>query len=161
MDSYSRRQATKDVGGFSLGTIVISFVVLLVMVIVGAMWIFGFGLFQRSTADFRGETAEREQVFADANYRIASYDKFFDICASVQSKEDQISNLEMELDLTTPSASREERIYSSITALRNSRAELIRGYNADASKTDTRANFLASNLPFNLNTNTEETTCAA
>ena len=39
--------------------------------------VYGFGFLQRSTADYRGGTGERERVLADPNYRIAAYDDFY------------------------------------------------------------------------------------
>lgn len=145
---------------FSLGVIVSSFIALVLVVVIGAMWIFGFGFFQRSTAGFRGETEQIERVQADPNYRIQAYDSFFNRCAAVQNKEATIKALKAELE-TNPPQSRVTQINATITALTAARAADINQYNADASKTDTRANFQASNLPYRLNENVESTSCAA
>lgn len=133
-------------------------VILLILIV--AMWIFGWGLFQRGTADFRGKTEQIEKTKANADYRIASYDHFFNLCASVQSKEATIKALEKELERKpAPSQSRTEQIYASITANEAIRAETINQYNVDAEKTATVGQFRASNLPYELNVNTEETRC--
>ena len=158
--TYRNRDVAREGARGGGAAIILGAVALVVIIALSIMAIFGIGLFQRSTADFRGETGQIERIQADPDYRIASYDAFFDKCAAVQSKEAQIKNLERELEDTDPSTARTERLQSSITALRNSRAELITEYNADASKEDTRANFLASSLPYQLDTNNEETPCA-
>lgn len=131
--------------------------VMILSMIIASMSIFGWGWFQRETADFRGQTAQQEQVFADPDYRIASYDSFYDKCATVMSREAQIENLEEEL-ASGPSPDRERIIRTTLTALNNARDEAIQEYNADARKTDTRANFRASDLPHQLDPN-EETSC--
>lgn len=144
--------------------IVSAVVVAAVVIAFLAIHVFGFGWFSRLTADFRGETAVIERVHANPNYRIANYDHFYDLCAAIQADEDRIANLEQEL------ASRLDRddisfrvsqIESSLTAIRNSRSAKIRQYNADAHKTETRANFLASDLPFELDQARSTTLCTA
>lgn len=132
--------------------------VLLVALIFGS--IYGVGWVKQITADFRGETEQKEQTIADGSYRIVAYEHFFDLCAAVQTAEDSIASLEAELD-TEPPQGRVTQINASITALRNSRADLINQYNADAAKEDTRAAFHSSDLPYQLDNDTEETTCAA
>jgi hypothetical protein len=121
------------------------------------MWAFGFGLFSAGTAEVRGETGVRERTVADGNYRIAAYDRFFDLCAAVQAKEDAITALEaQQADATGTSKA---RITDNLLALTTSRASLIRKYNADAAKEGTRGQFRASSLPYTLDPN-RETTCA-
>lgn len=132
--------------------------VALVALILGS--IYGVGWIKQITADFRGETEQKEQTIADGSYRIAAYEHFFDLCAAVQTKEASIAALESELT-SDPSQSRTEQINASITALVASRADLINQYNADATKEDTRANFHSSDLPYRLDTETESTQCAA
>ncbi len=39
--------------------------VLVLAIVIGSMWIFGWGLFQRSTANFRGETEQIEKTKAN------------------------------------------------------------------------------------------------
>ena len=119
---------------------------------------FGFGSLQRWTADFRGETKQIEQTEANENYRISAYDQFYDRCASVQSIESKIKNLEDEL-AETDEKQRQSILKTSITASKNKRAEMMQKYNADARKEDTRGKFKASDLPYELNENEEETVC--
>lgn len=132
--------------------------VLIVMLLVGSMYVFGWGFFKRATADFRGETAQTEQVYADPNFRISAYERFYDLCASIQSKEDNLENLNDEL-AASPTADREAQLRATITAVKNARNESIRKYNADARKEDTRGAFLASDLPYQIDPEEEKTTC--
>lgn len=134
--------------------------VLIVTILVASMWIFGWGFFQRSTANFRGETEQIEKTRANGDYRIAAYDHFFNLCASVQSKETTIKALEKELHRKPgPSEARTEQIYGAITANEAIRAETINQYNVDAEKAATIGQFKASNLPYELNVNAKETSC--
>jgi len=142
------------------GKTIAAFLAFVVVVgVVMCVGVFGFGWFARSTADFRGRTAQIERVQGNGNYRIAAYDHFFDLCAQVQTTEASITNLRTER--TSAGDVRAAQIDANITALSNARAGLINQYNADASKTDTQAHFLASDLPYRLDINAKETTCAA
>lgn len=143
--------------GKAIGAIATGIVAALLIV---SMWVFSWGFFSRATADFRGETEQIEKTRADGDYRIGAYERFFDLCAAVQSKEAAIASLQQELE-TNPPAGRVTQVNATITAVRNSRAELINEYNADAAKTDTRAAFHASDLPHELDHDLEKTTCAA
>lgn len=146
-----------SVAGRSALSIIVGLVVVGVVMCVG---VFGFGWFQRATADFRGGTGQIEQVRADPNYRIAAYDHFFDLCAQIQTTEAGITAQEQELG-TDPPQARKVQINANLTAARKSRAGLINQYNADAAKADTQAHFLASGLPYKLDVDAKETTCEA
>lgn len=124
--------------------------------IVGGLLIYGIWTL---TADVRGKAAVHNRIHGDATYRIAQYDHFFDLCAGVQNREAAIRNAQEETK--TASQPRKEQLAAVITANRNERAELINQYNADASAAGTRGNFLASNLPYHLDLNSEETQCTA
>ena len=112
-----------------------------------SMWIFGFGAFQRGTANFRGETAQREKILANANYRIAAYDHFFDLCSSIQALE---SKSHIYAD--------DPNTYAAIRAVR---ANLVAQYNGDATKNDTEAHFHDSDLPYKIDLEGDNTQCAA
>lgn len=120
--------------------------------------VIGFWVFRVATADIKGEGDQKIATEGNAAYRIAAYDHFYNLCASVQSKEDQVANLLME-EPTTPD--RKAQIVAAVTALRNIRASLVRQYNADARKADTQANFRASDLPFQIDPTQESTSCTA
>lgn len=137
--------------------LVVGVFLLIAVLLVGT---FAFGWFSRETAEFRGSTAQTEQVQADPNFRIASYERFFNLCAAVQAKEAGIKEQEALLESASTPA-RREQLQTNLAALRTTRVQDIARYNADAAKTDTRGNFLASNLPYNLDPNAEATTCAS
>lgn len=120
--------------------------------------VYGGGFLQRMTADFRGETSQIEQTQADADYRISAYDQFYDKCSGVQSLESKIENLTEELE-AAEDEKRKSVLNTSITASKNKRAEMINDYNADARKEATRGQFRASDLPYELSEEEEETVC--
>lgn len=113
--------------------------------------VYGVGNLQRLTADFRGETGQIEKTKANSNYRIASYEKFYNKCASVESLESKINNMQDELETVEEDTQRKTILNSSITASKNKRAELIASYNADARKEATQGQFRDSDLPYKLN----------
>ena len=137
-------------------TITVFSVVIAVAIILAA--VYGGGLMQRMTADFRGETGQIEQTQADADYRISAYDQFYDKCAGIQTLESKITNLSDELE-ETEDEQRKSVLNTSITASKNKRAELINDYNADARKEATRGQFKASDLPYEIDINEEGTAC--
>ena len=137
-------------------TIAVFAVVIAVALFLAA--VYGGGLMQRLTADFRGETGQIEQTQADADYRISAYDQFYDKSAGIQTLESKITNLSDELE-ETEDEQRKSVLNTSITASKNKRAELINEYNADARKEATRGQFKASDLPYEVDINEEETTC--
>lgn len=140
--------------------IFVVFSVIVAAALIFIVSVYGFGFLQRETADFRGETGQIEDTKANSYYRIASHDHFYDSCASVQSIEGKIVNMQEEL-AETDEGQRETVLKTSITAAKNKRAELISSYNADARKEATQGQFRASDLPYELNENEEETICEA
>lgn len=122
--------------------------------------VYGFGFLQRETADFRGETGQIEKTQVNSAYRIASYEHFYDLCASVQSIEGKISNMRDEL-AETEEGQRKTVLNTSITASMNKRVQLIASYNADARKEATQGQFRASDLPYNIDVDEEKTVCEA
>lgn len=135
--------------------------VLVVTLTIAAMAIFGVGWFQRSTADFRGETAALEDILADPNRRISAYEHFFDLCASVQGHEVTIRALEVELEDPATTDKRAEQIRGAVTANQAARDSKILEYNVDASRDYTIGQFRDADLPHKLDINEEETTCTA
>ena len=136
--------------GFRWGLYVIALTIL-GLILTGTMWVFGFGLFQRETANFRGETAQRERTLADPDYRMANYDHFYDLCYLVRALDTKIATME-ESDLPKDQKS------TNLLALRNQRTQLVNEYNADSRKTETKAQLKASDLPESLDED-GETTC--
>lgn len=147
--------------GLSVKALVAAAIVLALLLAFAAMWMLGWGFFKRETADYRGETDMIEQISADADYRISQYEWFFDQCAAIQTKEAELAAAHTELETTTPSDYRRQQLNANISAITAARAELINAYNAEASKTDTAANFQASDLPHKIDIESETTTCTA
>lgn len=141
----------RDVAKWSGATIAGAALALVVVVAVGAMWVFGFGFFQRSTAEFRGRTGQIERTRADANYRIANYDWFFTQCGAVRAQEARMRIFAAD----TTSEGR-----TNLRAVEANRASLIEEYNARATQEDTAGHFRSSHLPYQLSTDDEETRCA-
>lgn len=134
-------------------------VVGIVVITVGAIYLVG--TLKKETADFRGGVDATESVHASGAYRIAAYDQFFNLCASIQAQEAQISVMTDELGSPLTPVDRQQILRASLTGLQGARNANIAQYNADASKADTRGNFLASNLPYQINRMVPQTTCAA
>lgn len=116
----------------------------------------GFYAARYVSADARGQVNAREQI-QGGSARIAAYNSFFDLCASVQGDEGRIGALRLEAKTASPE--RIDQINATVTAITGSRASKIARYNADARKDYTVGQFRDSGLPFSLNVNREETSC--
>lgn len=132
------------------------FWILMILAAIVVITLLGLG-WRYILADPRGKVQAQEQIKSGPS-RIAAYNHFFDLCASVQSDEASITSLKEELT-TKPPESRVTQINASLTALRSARAEKINQYNADARKDYTIGQFRASGLPFRLDLTQEATTC--
>lgn len=133
-------------------------IVFLAFVYVAGVFVWGGASW--STAPFRGEAEARNSTVGSGEFRISTYEEFFDLCAAVETKEDEIGALEDERDNTKPSEYRTEQINTSLTALRATRSELVNDYNAK-SRQEHRKAFKDAGLPAELSTDVKETTCAA
>lgn len=137
-----RKGAVKEgakVFGLSVGAFIAT---ILVVLLAGTAVMFATGTVQRWTANWRGETAQIEKVKADPNYRIANYERFYDRAAAIEALE--VKACAMKVNTSLPEDQRE----TNVLALENQRITLVTQYNADARKNDTRANYLASDLPY-------------
>lgn len=144
------REVARESGRWGLWALIAGGTAIVVMVIL-TLIAGGFGWV---TADFRGAKDAREQTIADGSYRIAAYEKFYDLCGDIKAIEQQIVNQEA-MSAGLP----KDQVAVNKLALNNQRASLIQEYNADARKADTKANFLASDLPYSIDPNQETTTC--
>jgi hypothetical protein len=100
-----------------------------------------------ATADPKGRVEAREQIFSGSS-RIQAYDHFFNLCAAVQTAEQNLVAAYEELG-TAPEDDK-QRIRTNITGLLATRNDAVNQYNVDAGKDYTIGQFRASNLPFNL-----------
>jgi len=110
-------------------------------------------------AEPKGRLEARKEI-QSGDFRIAAYDHFFNLCSAVQADEGRISALSEELALVEPGSRRETQVQASLTAVRSSRIEKIQRYNADAARDYTVGQFRDSDLPYRLNPNQENTSCA-
>ncbi|MFI0967029.1 hypothetical protein ACH4S8_37445 [Streptomyces sp. NPDC021080] len=133
---------------------------ILALALLTALGIYAFGTVQNETADYRGRRDVREKTVANADFRIGTYEQFFDLCQSTQAAEAAIKNALQELDTTNPSDDRKAQLQQVITAQRNTRADSITTYNSKASQNHREA-FLDADLPYRLDVNAKETQCAA
>lgn len=118
---------------------------------------------RRWVAPIEGETGVTE-FRESAENRIARYEHFFNLCASVQTNETRIDQFSEDLDNYEPGTRDYSRVSSNRNAAIIARADAINQYNADASKDYTGAEFRDSDLPFHLSTAAYEggkTRCAA
>lgn len=146
-----------DRNGFRFGAVTLSIVAAAVGCAVAAFFIVT--IFRTETADFRGGAAQTEQVHADGSYRIAAYDAFFAQCAGIQAKEGALTALKAELADAATTPERASQLRAIITAVTASRRADIATYNTDAAKWGTKAQFLSSTLPYDIDPNQEHTTC--
>jgi hypothetical protein len=112
------------------------------------------GAIQWGTADIRGKLNAREQIHANGSYRIDAYEHFFNLCASVQTNEQNLDAQYDELNAAQDVGDKEnvERIQANISGLRSAIADAVNQYNADANKSYTVGQFRSSSLPYQLST---------
>ncbi|HHT9116723.1 MAG TPA: hypothetical protein ACFYEL_09665 [Candidatus Wunengus californicus] len=102
------------------------------------------------TSDVRGRINATEDIKSGSS-RIANYNHFFDLCASVQRDELALEAQSKQLAQTSD-APQINRIQTNIAGLEGHRAGQITQYNADARKDYTAGQFRDSSLPFQLST---------
>lgn len=142
--------------GMSVGTAIIV-LVSIVGLAVGGVYLNSW--YSKTTANTRGETQQREANQGSGAFRQAAYEQFFDLCSSVQAAEAKVDNLKTAQAQATDEYEK-QRLGLSITAIMNGRADSIATYNKLAGEKH-RAQFQASNLPYRLDLNNMETTCAS
>jgi hypothetical protein len=111
-----------------------------------ALWALIFGI-RWITAEPKGALDAREQILSGSS-RIQAYDHFFNLCASVQTAEQNLMAAYEEL--ATAPADDKNRLRTNITGLLATRNGAVNQYNADAAKSYTIGQFRASNLPYTL-----------
>ena len=98
------------------------------------------GLFGAGEAHIRTQSAD---------FRLAAYNHFFDLCASVQGNEGQLDALYQELELQAPESRDYGYTVKSITGVQGIRAQSVARYNQDVLKW-TVGQFRDSDLPYHL-----------
>lgn len=133
--------------------------IILVPILLIVLGVYVYGNFWQSTADTRGKQDVTEKTIADGDYRIASYNLFFDRCGAIQAKQANIKNLEEQVKTASPDD--KQWLLKTIQGVQAGLYDDITQYNADAAKTDTAGHFRASNLPYHIDINDKETKCAS
>jgi len=103
------------------------------------------------TAKMEGKVEAIELIYA-GEMQLKYYNQFHDVCAEVQATEDSIDSLVKTRDLYEKGSREYNQAVNAISGNEIHRANLIRKYNADASKGWTWGNFRSSDLPYQLPT---------
>ena len=128
---------------------------LLVVVLIIGMTVGGWA-WRYYTAEPKGIVDAEEQIQSGAN-RIDKYNKFFDLCASVQR---QKRSLEAQESILESSPDNEKsRIRQNIAGLQAQVQGTVSRYNSLSTRGYTAGQFRASNLPYKLSVE-GDTTCA-
>jgi len=109
------------------------------------------------TAEFKGR-AEAERQIESAGSRIANYEHFYDLCATIQGNEASLAA--QRAAMAGAPADEQARYRANIAGIEAQRRRNIARYNQDANKSYTRARFLGEDLPRRINANQENTVCA-
>lgn len=143
-----------------LGGIAIGFFVLLGL---------GLGLFVLNQEVLRWEApiigkTERIQIVNSGEFQLRAYNHFFDLCASVKSAETRIDNAKESLDSSQQGDRNYDVFLLNYNAAKQSRADAVNQYNADATKDWSEGIFLDADLPWQISTEYQpyggKTTCA-
>jgi hypothetical protein len=113
-------------------------------------------------APANGAVQQREQTIGSGTYRIQAYDAFHDDCNTARSTQQNIALARQQLEQATKAGADQGRVMqlqTNVTALQMTLNDEVNQYNSDASKADTRAHFLASDLPYALDA-TQEIVCS-
>lgn len=124
-----------------IGIAIAALVVALLVTVLAWGIAFGWGWI---TAGPTGQLEARQDILS-GDTRIAAYNHFHNLCASIQGNEGQIDELEATLE--TISDDGRDRILVSIAGVRGARHQAIAQYNADAAKDYTIGQFLDLDLP--------------
>ena len=119
---------------------VLAIIVLVIALVVASLSSLAWRYF---TAEVRG-TVDAEEQIESASSRIQRYQEFFNICQSIQTKEDAIDNLRANSTMD------EERKGMAITANQNARSNLINKYNSKSAQNYTAERFKQSNLVYRI-----------
>jgi len=123
---------------------ILAFVLMFVLVIV--FWGFSTG-FKYFTAKPSG-IAEKERQVQSAEFRIYSYEHFYDMGARIESLEAKLVAQKKKIQKQKEGSEEYSRTLTNIAALEGLIIENKAQYNADAKKEETRGQFRANDLPY-------------
>lgn len=116
--------------------------------LIGAQW--GWRYF---TASIRGTVGAEEQIESAAS-RIQNYQMFYDLYHTYKAQTKQIEIQKNRLSQAKQAGANTKdimRIQTDISAIQAVRAQTIEQYNSAARQQETRARFLANDLPYQIN----------
>ncbi len=117
-------------------------VLIVAWLIIAAFW--GLGV---ATAGLYGRGEAHKQI-QSADFRLAAYNHFFNLYASIKSLEGKIDELTAQLEQFEPGTRDYSYTLSALTGVKGLRHEAIQQYNADAAKDYTIGQFRAVGLPY-------------
>lgn len=121
------------------------------LVLVLPLLVFGWSAtIQWFTAPFRGALDQREQIQASGDFRIYSYNHFYNLCRNVQEAQATHDNQADVLESMAASEDGYARQRRTVAILKSEIEQRKQRYNADAAKEETTAAFRANNLPSRL-----------
>lgn len=121
--------------------IFIGIVVLVIMIV--SPWAFKY-----YTAEIRGKINAKEKI-ESAEHRLYSYEKFYDMYASIKSYVTALESQKENLKFAETSSER-QRIRSNISGIKSQLRRAIEEYNSESRKIKTIGKFKADDLPYKL-----------
>lgn len=126
-------------------------IVAIVLAVIAGIWlivaaIWGLGV---ATAGIYGRGEAQKQI-QSSEFRIESYQYFFNQYASIKSLEGKIDELTAQLQQLQPGTREYNYTLSSLTGVKGLRHEAIQKYNADARKEYTEGQFRDKSLPYQI-----------
>lgn len=121
-------------------------------VIVAGSWAYRY-----YTAEIRGIIGQEERVQSPL-HRMGAYERFYAMCASVRGHEATLAAQRALLNGATDD-SEIRRVRANIAGIEAHRARIIEDYNSRARMEHTQGQFRASDLPYQLNREVENTQC--
>lgn len=142
-------------GGAAAVLIVVA-IVAVVALAIGTVYLVGF--YHDTTAHRQGETSKLRLVDENGNYIVGAYDHFHDLCGTIQSDQNRITNIKEALSTDPkPTGQQLVTLQASLLAAQQKFNDDVNQYNADSDKDYTEARFKDADLPFHISSDPKET----
>lgn len=120
---------------------------IIIGVIILVIGIVGMFALRWATIPFFGALEQREQIQGSGDFRIHSYQHFFNLCRTIQEAESQYDNQYDLLKELKPSDENYSRQQRNVSVLKARIERLKQRYNGDAAQEETLSAFKNSDLP--------------
>lgn len=100
-------------------------------------------------APWEGKLEARQIIQGDGNFRIVAYERFYNQCSTIQTYEDSLRALNMQIEETEDTRTR-NILLTNRTGLQAQRMRAINQYNVDAAKDWTIGQFRDNGLPYEI-----------